>query len=118
MLKNHEVTLLSVNAADVLSRSRDRPILVRGPWGETHRALREEAQQCGAFAWRGDAACCQDVGADSSQPQKQEQPRTHVGRGGQGMVTMTACPPRFIHNLIVFNLSLRSLLYRLIRVCY
>lgn len=46
----------------VVSRSRDRSILVCGAWGETHWALREKAQQCGGSGQRGDAACRQDVG--------------------------------------------------------
>lgn len=47
----------------LMSRSRDRPVLVRGAWCETHRALREETQQRGGSEWRANAACHKDVGA-------------------------------------------------------
>lgn len=62
------------------SRSGDRPVLVRGPWGETHRALREEAQQrCGGSGQRTDAACRQDTDAAASQPQEQGEPGERAG---------------------------------------
>lgn len=83
----------------MVSRSRDRPILVRGAWSETHRALREEAQQRAGSGQPRDGACRQNVGAAAQQPQKQGGPRERAGWGGQGLVTMTTCPPTFIHKL-------------------
>lgn len=87
--------------SDVVSRSRDRSILVRGTWGETHRPLREEAQQHGGSGQRGYSACRQDVGTASRQHQKQREPGECAGWRGQGLVTMTACPLPFIHKLLV-----------------
>lgn len=49
-------------------RSRDRPVLVRGAWGETHRAIREEAQLRRGSGQRGDEAFCQDAAAAAQQP--------------------------------------------------
>lgn len=62
------------------SRSGDRPVLVCGPWGETYRALREEAQQrCGGSGQRRDAACRQDADAAASQTQEQGEPGERIG---------------------------------------
>lgn len=73
----------------MVTRSGDRPILVRGARGETHRALREEAQQRGRSGQQGYSSCRQDGGAAPQQPQKKGKPRESAGRGGQGLVTMT-----------------------------
>lgn len=81
----------------VWSRSRDRSILVRGAWGETHRALREEAQQRGCSGQRGDATCRQDAGAAPQQPKKQREPGESAGWRRQGLVTMTVCPLPVTH---------------------
>lgn len=75
------------------SRSGDRPILVRGSWGETHRPLWEEAQQCGDSHQQGEAVSRQDAGDAVQQPRGQEEPGKYLGRGGQGLVTVTTCTP-------------------------
>lgn len=62
------------------SRSGDRPVLVRGPRGETHRPLWEEAQQRGdSYQRGGEAVSGQDAGDVVHQLQGQEEPGEHPG---------------------------------------
>lgn len=86
----------SIDVLDVVSRSRDRPLLVRGTRGETHRALREEARTRGGRGQQRGATCPQGFRTGGQQPQKQGQLWESAGQGGQGLVTMTASPTPFI----------------------
>lgn len=114
--------VVETNPFPVLScacRSRDRPILVRGSWGETHRPLRQEAQQCGASHQWGEAVSRQDAGDAAQQPRGQEEPGKHPGRGGQGLVTVTSRTPhchrgicacvRVCYFLFIFFLNINQL---------
>lgn len=60
-------------------RSGDRPILVRGSWGETYRPFWEEAQQCGDSQQRRKAVSGQDDGDALQQPQGQEESGKYLG---------------------------------------
>lgn len=75
-----------------LSRSRDRPVLVCGPWSETNRALWEEAQPRRGSGQRGGKICRQDAAA-AQQPQKRAETGEQVGCRGQGLVPVMARPP-------------------------
>lgn len=75
-----------------LSRSRDRPVLVCGPWSETNRALWEEAQPRRGSGQRGGKIYRQDAAA-AQQPQKRAETGERVGCRGQGLVPVMARPP-------------------------
>lgn len=75
-----------------LSRSRDRPVLVRGPWREANRALWEEAQPRRGSGQRRGKIYRQDAAA-AQQPQKRAETGERVGSRGQRLVPVTACPP-------------------------
>lgn len=83
------------------SRSRDRSVLVRGPWGETDWTLREEAQPGGRCGHRGEARR-QDAPAAARQPQGQAESGGPLGRRGQGLVAVT-CPPPSVAPVKLIN---------------
>lgn len=75
-----------------LSRSRDRPLLVRGAWSETHRALWEEAQPRRGSGQRGGEIYRQDAAA-AQQPEKRAETGQRAGCRRQGLVPVKARPP-------------------------
>lgn len=92
LTNNNTILLLCILFSSVfcfaVSRSRDRPVLVRGPWRETNRALWEEAQPRGGSGQQGGQISAQDAAA-AQQPPKQAETGERTGSRGQGLVPVT-----------------------------
>lgn len=68
-------------------RSRNRPFLVRGPWGEAHRTFWETCY--GQRERRWTQAGPELSGASAHRPSKQRGLSEHTSSGGLGLVTLT-----------------------------
>lgn len=88
------IIVITTFPVTALPRSRDRPVLVCGPWSETNRPLWEEAQPRRGSGQRGGEISGQDAAA-AQQPQKQAGTGEELGRRGQPLVPVTSSSTSF-----------------------